>query len=273
MKSSSRDRLQWLVLPVVLLVAASVPGPAADQAPVRVEIGTNLGSFTLELYPSDAPLTVRRFLRMLDDYEGSRACEIRAHGYLVFGCEPPAHPGAKPDPLPGAPPVLAEIDAEAMGLDELILEDPARIEWLWQRELVPRYRTLKGRGEPVPAGLKRLVETVRDEGADVAPGLLRGKSWQWYLEAVGFTFTRGASARPLERGAIATASVWPGESDARFLVALTSMPEREGRATVFGRVVDGWNALDAMASAPIDKSHVPVVRVVIESATLEPGAD
>ncbi|UCF67433.1 MAG: peptidylprolyl isomerase, partial [Acidobacteriota bacterium] len=63
----------------------------------------------------------------------------------------------------------------------------------------------------------------------------------------------------------ATASIWPGEADARFLVALEDVPEREGRATVFGRLVEGWPTLAAIARAPVDKSHRPVEPVLVRA--------
>jgi cyclophilin family peptidyl-prolyl cis-trans isomerase len=100
-----------------------------------------------------------------------------------------------------------------------------------------------------------------------------------YFEAVGFHYASGRSALPVTRGAVATASLWPGEADERFLLALTEIPEREGRATVFGRVVDGWATLEALERAPVDKSHRtldPVfIRRIVERKpqTAPAGAD
>jgi hypothetical protein len=151
----------------------------APAEPVRVVVETTHGSFTIELYPELAPRTVARFLERAEGggatagaspvpYAGLQVCESRPHGHLILGCQPPEDPAAKPRAPRAEPPLPDEIDAVEMGLDERILTDPARIDWLWQQEIYPRYRQLKARGEPIPDGLRRLVSAIHERGPEAA---------------------------------------------------------------------------------------------------------
>lgn len=242
-----------------ILLAATTSLEAGEKVPVPLfaRVVTSSGAFTVELFPDRAPETVARFLARAAAYDGLVLCESRAHGLLVFGCtaeEPP--PGVKPRPPSGERPLPDEIDAEAMGLADRKIDGNPERDRLWQQEIFPRARALEEAGRPLPKGLAALVEAVRREGT-TAFTRLDGMSRKAYFEALGYRFRRGASPHRVLRGAIATANLWPGEADGRFLVALADLPDRDGRATVFGRVVEGWGVLDAIARIPVDKGHRP----------------
>jgi cyclophilin family peptidyl-prolyl cis-trans isomerase len=247
---------------LLLLLTLSTAALAAETGPRRVRIVTSAGPFTVELDAERAPETVRRFLARAASYEGLALCESRPHGFFVFGCSPDMPPlGMKPSPPPGEPPVPDEIDAEAMGLGDRIIARSER-DWLWQQEILPRERSLVEAERPVPPGLRALAEAARREGT-AAFARLDGMSRKAYLEAIGYRFVPGASSAKFEKGALASANYWPGEADSRFLVALGELPERDGRATIFGRVVDGWGTLESIARIPVDKGHRPRTAVTL----------
>lgn len=264
--TASRLRAAGLLLYLLTVGLAQ----AGERDHVRVLVVTSSGPFTVELYPERAPRTVARFLARSGlaplpegipnaaAYGGLILCESRAHGFLVFGCvvEPPP-PGGKPYPPVNEPPQADEIDAAAMGLSRRTIAGNPERDWLWQQEILPRARVLEDSGRPVPDGLRSLIDAVRRDGT-AAFARLDGLSRKAYLEAIGYRFTPGASPYRVLRGALATATVWPGEADGRFLVALADLPERDGRATVFGRVIGGWDTLDAIARIPVDQQgHRP----------------
>ncbi len=266
---------------VLSIATAIAPAPAAPPEPVdavRVDVETNLGRFTVELFPREAPDNVARFLARaglgplprgvpaVASYSGSQVCESRAHGYLVFGCVPYDGGPERPHAPRKEPPPPDEIDAVALGLGARTIDDPAVVNWLWQSEVVPRYTRLHEGGKPVPAGLEDLVGALKREGT-AATARLAGWSRQRYLEALGFRYTPGRAARPVTRGALATAAVWPDEADERFLIALDDLPDRDGRATVFGRVVGGWDTLLALAELPVDKMRRPLAPVRVTRIT------
>ena len=49
------------------------------------------------------------------------------------------------------------------------------------------------------------------------------------------------------------------------MIALMPIPEREGRVTVFGRVVDGLELVEEIAARPVNRVRVPKEPLVIES--------
>jgi hypothetical protein len=185
---------------------------------------------------------------------------------VTFGCA--AYELAAPRPRgPGIePPTPDEIDGAALGLGEKLLGDKARRDWLWQSEVFPRYVALRERGQPVPPGLAALVAAVEKDGV-AATSRLDGMTRLAYLEALGYRYTPGRSARPVERGAVLTANLFPGEADERFVIALVPIPDRDGRSTVFGRVVDGWDTLAAIERVPVEKGHRPLSPIRILDVT------
>lgn len=254
---------------VSVLLAASALAYGARAVSERVRILTSSGSFTVEMDREHAPQAVARFLARagleavpaglveVAPYRGLTLCESRAHGFLVFGCLPYDPSAGQVPRAPGKePPVDEEIDATAMGLARRKIASVAQRDWLWQREIFPRTWKLEEDGRPIPPGLRELTAAVKKEGTS-AMSRLDGMSWRSYLEAVGYRFTRGGAARRMVRGALAAANFWPGEADERFLLALADLPERDGRATVYGRIVEGWETIDAIAAIPVDKGHRP----------------
>jgi cyclophilin family peptidyl-prolyl cis-trans isomerase len=265
------------VVPVALGASAAGSGPIPSPA-LQVEVRTDLGPIRLELDPAAAPETVARFLARAGlapapagvarvfPHAGSWVCELRAHGFVTFGCA--AYELAAPRPRgPGIePPTPDEIDGAALGLGEKLLGDKARRDWLWQSEVFPRYVALRERGQPVPPGLAALVAAVEKDGV-AATSRLDGMTRLAYLEALGYRYTPGRSARPVERGAVLTANLFPGEADERFVIALVPIPDRDGRGTVFGRVVDGWDTLAAIERVPVEKGHRPLSPIRILDVT------
>jgi len=273
--------------PVAIAVAGvicfSPPVPTAESkagapSPVRVEVRTNLGSFLVELDPAAAPVTVSRFLNRAGlaevsagagrvfSYAGSYVCELRAHGFIAFGCAPYELTAGRPKAPGIESPTPDEIDGAALGLEEHVIVDPAERDWLWQAEIFPRYVALRERGRPVPPGLADLVASAEKEGT-AAMTRLSGMTRLGYLEAIGYRYEAGRSAAPPVRGAVLTANLFPGEADERFLVALAPLPEREGRGTVYGRVVGGWETLDAIEHATVDRLHRPLSPIRILGIT------
>lgn len=258
------------VLLLLALAALSMTTQAEEAR--QVELQTSAGSIVIELYPDRAPQTVKRFLAragLSDDgvtadleYLNTGICQLYAQAFVVFGCPPPAGEDPRPKPSGKAQVQPDEIDAKALRLDRRILTDPKEIDRLWQLEIYPRYLKLRGQSRAIPKGLAALVAAIKTEGI-AAKNKLKGRSQAWYLEQVGFEYHEGLSGLAIERGMLATASTWPGEADERFLIAFAPLPERDGRATVFGRVISGWETLDKIRAIPLRKGHLPTEEIRI----------
>ena len=81
----------------------------------------------------------------------------------------------------------------------------------------------------------------------------------------GYTFEDEINDHKVERGALAMANAGPNTNGSQFFIVTTdSAPWLDGKHTVFGRVTDGMEAVDAISAADRDSSDKPRDDVTIE---------
>ncbi len=254
--------------PAALLLACALaaPGDAEAAGPVaRVRIETTAGAFEIALDREHAPRHAAAFVaRACGDgpfpLVGSVVCRKQPGGYVAFGCEPPEDSHQAPRPPAGIARVAPEIDAVRLGLTSRTIDDPVFADRLWQEQIVPRWRAQQAAGRVDPR-LDALMNALRDRRPG-EPDPLLGRPLAAVYEALGFVYREGLAAAPVERGAVADATLDPEGGDGRFLVALMPMPARDGRATVFGRVAAGLDVVEAISRLPTTKTRAPAVRVL-----------
>jgi peptidyl-prolyl cis-trans isomerase B (cyclophilin B) len=87
----------------------------------------------------------------------------------------------------------------------------------------------------------------------------------------GYTFEDEINQHQIVRGALAMANAGPDTNGSQFfIVTAEEAPWLDGKHTVFGRVTDGMDAVDAVESTQTDDADRPVERQVIERVEL-PG--
>jgi peptidyl-prolyl cis-trans isomerase B (cyclophilin B) len=87
----------------------------------------------------------------------------------------------------------------------------------------------------------------------------------------GYTFEDEINQHKIVRGALAMANAGPDTNGSQFfIVTAEEAPWLDGKHTVFGRVTDGMDAVDAVESTQTDDADRPVERQVIERVEL-PG--
>ena len=85
----------------------------------------------------------------------------------------------------------------------------------------------------------------------------------------GYTFEDEINQHKIERGALAMANAGPGTNGSQFFVVTAdSAPWLDGKHTVFGRVVEGMEAVDAIEAEPTDDSDRPRDPQTIERVEL-----
>ena len=85
----------------------------------------------------------------------------------------------------------------------------------------------------------------------------------------GYTFEDEFNDHPVERGALAMANAGPNTNGSQFfIVTADSCPWLDGKHTVFGRVTDGMDAVDAISDVDRDSSDKPREAVTIERVEL-----
>jgi peptidyl-prolyl cis-trans isomerase B (cyclophilin B) len=85
----------------------------------------------------------------------------------------------------------------------------------------------------------------------------------------GYTFEDEINQHKIVRGALAMANAGPDTNGSQFfIVTAVEAPWLDGKHTVFGRVTDGMDAVDAIESTQTDDADRPVERQVIERIEL-----
>ena len=86
----------------------------------------------------------------------------------------------------------------------------------------------------------------------------------------GYTFDDEFNDHKVVRGALAMANAGPNTNGSQFFIVTTqSAPWLDGKHTVFGRVTDGMEAIDAIEALPTDGRDRPLEPPVIESISLD----
>ena len=88
----------------------------------------------------------------------------------------------------------------------------------------------------------------------------------------GYTFKDEINDQKVVRGALAMANAGPNTNGSQFFIVTTaSAPWLDGKHTVFGRVTDGMDAVDAIESLPTDGRDRPLDPPSIQSIELDPA--
>ena len=85
----------------------------------------------------------------------------------------------------------------------------------------------------------------------------------------GYTFEDEFNQHKVERGALAMANAGPDTNGSQFFIVTTeAAPWLDGKHTVFGRVTEGMDAVDAIEGTETDGSDRPVEPQTIERVEL-----
>jgi cyclophilin family peptidyl-prolyl cis-trans isomerase len=85
----------------------------------------------------------------------------------------------------------------------------------------------------------------------------------------GYTFEDEINEHRVERGALAMANAGPNTNGSQFfIVTADSCPWLDGKHTVFGRVTEGMDTVDAISDVHRDSRDKPHADVTIESVAL-----
>ncbi len=81
----------------------------------------------------------------------------------------------------------------------------------------------------------------------------------------GYQFEDEINDHPIVRGALAMANAGPNTNGSQFFVVTAeACPWLDGKHTVFGRVVEGMDVVDAISAVPTDARDRPRDDVVLE---------
>lgn len=181
-----------------------------------VILHTSKGDVTMELDADAAPKTVTNFvvLARAGAYDNMMFHRVMP-GFMIQGGDPNGD-GTGGESIYG-PVFEDEINAESYGLGEKTLKDAAE-------------------GEPLLPEFEKI--TIKE-----------------FYEKQGYVYKSELKSLPMTKGAVAMANRGPNTNGSQFFVIHgDSTPWLDGRHTVFGRVTEGMDVVDAITNVPRDSA-------------------
>ena len=283
-----------IILSALLVVgfssAASAQAPAAGEASRSASefnvtresldnplilIDTSMGEIVVELFPSEAPQTVSNFLGLAEgtkaftDPDTGQQVQRPFYDGLIFHrvvedfMIQGGSPTGRGDGTPGFS-IPDEINARSLGLDRIpvIDEDGYPHSYLgvntqqdFQREVLgPLYEEM---------GIDSQAEL--EERADEILERVNALNLMQLFQMQGYTYTENVLSRAPIAGVISMANAGPNSSGSQFFITTTDTPWLTGKFTIFGRVRQGMDVVEAISRVPTDDSSRPFSQVRINS--------
>ena len=67
---------------------------------------------------------------------------------------------------------------------------------------------------------------------------------------------------------LSMANKGPNTNGSQFFITFATAPHLDGKNTVFGRLLEGWDTLDAMEAVEVDKKNRPKEPIKINSVQI-----
>ena len=111
----------------------------------------------------------------------------------------------------------------------------------------------------------RLIPNFMIQGGSPASGSTKDST-----SVYGSTFEDEikSSLRHHARGILSMANKGPGTNGSQFFLTFAAAPHLDGKNTVFGRVLEGWETLDKMEEIKVDRKNRPQDVIKIEGVRI-----
>lgn len=111
----------------------------------------------------------------------------------------------------------------------------------------------------------RLIPNFMIQGGSPASGSTKDST-----SVYGNTFEDEikSSLRHHTRGILSMANKGPGTNGSQFFLTFAAAPHLDGKNTVFGRVLEGWETLDKMEEVKVDRKNRPQDTIKIEGVRI-----
>ena len=223
-----------------------------DSLRPYMHIDTDVGPIEIELYERAAPKTISRLADLVKGPIFNRAFLDREDNFqpvglydgLVFNHIKKRLEVMSSERSPaGHFRLQAEIDADALGLNEVIIKDRAQAMMVVQRELVAAHQKANKQTDPS----SQLGLWLQEFKKAFDPDFLIGVSRKQVNEALGYVYQTGLDSKPVTRGSVALKPYSRRMASTRLAIMLDDFPRRTGRWMVIGRVSLGLDLVDQIS--------------------------
>lgn len=261
-----------LALPFAAFAAPKLKKERNSDPVVRLK--TNMGDIYLELFPREAPKTVRNFMALAEgkkeftDPKTGKKVKRRYYDGLIF------HRVIKDFMLQGGCPqgngrggpgfkFEDEINAKALGLhkEKALRADGSPHPHLGVRSQRDFQRVVMG-----PLYRKMAIKSQADLDAKRAAvdRKVKAMTLKDVFENAGYLYSAKLNSRPPTRGVLAMANSGPNTNGSQFFINLVDTPWLTGKHTVFGKVIRGMSVVDKIGDVRVASGARPVkdVRII-----------
>lgn len=251
----------------------------AEDEPKRsvMVMKTSKGDIRLELFDDAAPKTVKNFIDLAEgkkpftDPKTNEEVTRPFYDGLVF------HRVIKDFMIQGGCPLGTgtgspgyrfedEISAKALGLDKLkAVKDGQTHPWLMVRTQTDFQRAVL---QPVVEALGITNQEQFNEKLDELKKRVDALTMEDVYRNMGYQFDNDLPSQEPKRGMIAMANSGPNTNGSQFFINVGDTPHLTGKHTVFGKVIEGMDVVDAISTVPTGEGDKPSEPVVIESLRL-----
>ncbi len=250
---------------------------ATATAKTIVLIKTSMGDIQVQLFPEEAPETVKNFIGLAEGkkdftdattgkkhkkpfYDGLIFHRV-INKFMIQGGDPlgtgTGSPGYK---------FKDEINGVNLGLDKMkVMKDGKFHPWLGRpgsRQfatsiLMPVYKKL---------GITNKADATKREKEFLAE--LNKMTLLDVYKNMGYQYNTTRNSHSPKRGALAMANSGPNTNGSQFFINIIDTPWLTGKHTVFGQVIKGMDIVDKISKAPVGAGNKPVTVIKIISIRL-----
>ncbi len=266
------------------LLLAAPPSPAQEIKrekpgnPVLL-MKTNFGDVYLELFPEEAPRTVKNFMALAsgaraftDHKTGEKAKRpfydgLTFHrvikGFMIQGGDPRGDGAGGPGYR-----FEDEINAEALGLHRMKALEKGRVHPFLGIRTQSEFRRVLLHPLLHKMGVRSQADmNAREKEVQARLNALTLKE---AYENMGYRFSPALASRPPVKGSLAMANSGPDTNGSQFFINLADTPWLAGKHTVFGRVARGMEVVERIGETPVGAGAAPVKEARIISIRTHP---
>lgn len=280
MSSNFNLIMKYLITTLVVLMAGLLSAQESKNPIVTME--TNHGNITIELLQKSAPETVKNFLGLAEGtkeftnaagekmkkpfYDGLTFHRVISDFMIQGGCPLGTGRGN-----PGFT-FKDEINAESLGLEKMKVFDaeqkphdylkvypPQQVQQIivkpiFEKLKITSQETLDAKQKELQVELKKSMQTL---------------SIKALYEGLGYQYDDKLTSFPMKKGFLAMANSGPNTNGCQFYINLKDNHYLDGKHTVFGKVIEGFDVVEKIGKVKTGARDVPEEPVKIISIKLK----